>query len=188
MMAKIILHCILKICKCRFTRVIFGSTCSQFLSNATVNKHIERYDGIDADFDYNNFDFNSIEIFNKEIKSLTNLVTTETQCENIDNVIDVKKFSRFKKLSRVTASCLRFMNNVNNFDFKKHVNKESYVNSSKLNDSKTLWLKVNQRDLLKQGNVKRLENALHLKRDSKGLNCSISQISRAKPLPSDVHK
>ena len=32
-----------QICKYRFTRVIFGATCSQFLLNATVNNHIQKY-------------------------------------------------------------------------------------------------------------------------------------------------
>ena len=39
-----------KVCKYRFTRVIFGATCSQYLSNATVNKHIQKYANIDIDF------------------------------------------------------------------------------------------------------------------------------------------
>ena len=38
------------VCKYRFTRVIFGATCSQYLSNATVNKHIQKYANIDIDF------------------------------------------------------------------------------------------------------------------------------------------
>ena len=39
-----------QICKYRFTRVIFGATCSQFLLNATVDSHIEKYVNIDPDF------------------------------------------------------------------------------------------------------------------------------------------
>ena len=39
-----------KVCEYRFTRVIFGATCSQYLSNATVNKHIQKYANIDIDF------------------------------------------------------------------------------------------------------------------------------------------
>ena len=39
-----------QISKYRFTRVIFGATCSQFLSNATVNNHIQKYVILDPDF------------------------------------------------------------------------------------------------------------------------------------------
>ena len=39
-----------KVCEYRFTRVIFGATCSQYLSNATVIKHIQKYANIDIDF------------------------------------------------------------------------------------------------------------------------------------------
>ena len=39
-----------KIFKYRYARMIFGATCSQFLLNAIVNKHIERHRGINADF------------------------------------------------------------------------------------------------------------------------------------------
>ena len=39
-----------EICKYRFTRVIFGATCSQFLLNATVNDHIQKYVIPDPDF------------------------------------------------------------------------------------------------------------------------------------------
>ena len=38
------------LCKYRFTRVIFGATCSQFLLNATVNNYIEKYVNINPDF------------------------------------------------------------------------------------------------------------------------------------------
>ena len=66
---------------------------------------------------------NNIEIFNEEVKSSANLVATVMKCENIYNVVDVKKFSGFKKLLTVTVCCLRFMDNMKNCVFKKHVNK-----------------------------------------------------------------
>ena len=48
-----------------------------------------------------------------------------------------------------------------------------------MNDSKIIWLKVNLQDLVKQENLKDLENALHLKWDM-GLYCSTGQINRTK--------
>ena len=39
-----------EILKFRFTRVIFGATCSQFLLNGTVKTHAEKYDKVDPEF------------------------------------------------------------------------------------------------------------------------------------------
>ena len=39
-----------KVCKYRFTRVIFGATCSERLLNTTAYKHIQKYANIDIDF------------------------------------------------------------------------------------------------------------------------------------------
>ena len=34
----------------RFYRILFGATCSQFLLNATIGKHVSKYEKIDAEF------------------------------------------------------------------------------------------------------------------------------------------
>ena len=39
-----------EIVKYRFTRVIFGSSPSQFLLNGTVKTHVEKYEKIDPEF------------------------------------------------------------------------------------------------------------------------------------------
>ena len=82
--------------------------------------------------------FNNIEIFNEEVKSLANLVTTVMKCENVDIVVDVKKFNGFQKLLTGTTWCVQSMNNVKNFVLKKYVNNQGYVNSEEMNASKIL--------------------------------------------------
>ena len=34
----------------RFYRILFGATCSQFLLNATIGKHVSKYEKVDAEF------------------------------------------------------------------------------------------------------------------------------------------
>ena len=65
-----------KICKYGFTSVIFELACSQFLLNITVNKHIQRYCGIDAV---------------KRIKSKFYAYDLKTGITNVDEGIDLRK-------------------------------------------------------------------------------------------------
>ena len=37
-----------ELCKYRFTRVIFGASCSQFLLNATIENHVSKYAVLDT--------------------------------------------------------------------------------------------------------------------------------------------
>ena len=39
-----------ELCKYRFTRVIFGANCSQFLLNATIENHVSKYAVLDTEF------------------------------------------------------------------------------------------------------------------------------------------
>ena len=64
-------------------------------------------------------------------------------CENVNsiqNIIEIEKFSSYKKLLRVTSWVFRFIKNITK---KKDKNLLPYINADKL-EAKLLWLRVDQ--------------------------------------------
>ena len=60
-----------EILKYRFTRVIFGATCSQFLLNGTVKTHAEKYDKIDPEFSKKVLRHFYVDDFNSGVNNVT---------------------------------------------------------------------------------------------------------------------
>ena len=59
-----------KIMKYRFTRVIFGATCSQFLLNGIIKLHAEKYKEIDEEFSKRILRYFYVDDLNSSVKTL----------------------------------------------------------------------------------------------------------------------
>ena len=113
------------------------------------------------------------QVFQEEIKisSNANLLTCEN-VNSIQNIIDIEKFSSYKKLLRLTSWVFRFVRNITK---KKDKNLLPCISADEFEEAKSLWLRVNQLDL-----------CLHL--DDNGLYRSTGRLSQEKPLPCSITK
>ena len=117
--------------------------------------------------------------------SNVNLITCEStqNVNNIEKIIDIKRYSNFRKLLRVTSWILRFINNIKS----KVSGKESiftlYLNKEELANSKNLWLRANQRELVISDKFTDLQNSLRLQLHEDGLYRSTGRLNQGKSLP-----
>ena len=81
------------------------------------------------------------------IKTSRYLISGEKKI-NIQNIIDIKNFSTLKKLLIITSWVLRFTRNVKSRICDKKSNLKNYLNSGKISNSKNLWLKISQEELI----------------------------------------
>ena len=112
-----------------------------FLKNASVENNISRSN---SNTQLGKGDSLS-QVLQQEIKisSNANLLTCEN-VNNIQNIINIGKFSSYKKLLRVTSWVFRFIKNLTK---KKDKNLSPYINADELEEAKLLWLRVNQLEI-----------------------------------------
>ena len=112
-----------------------------FLKNASIENNISRSN---SNTQLEKGDFFS-QVFQQEIKisSNANLLACEN-VNNIQNIINIGKFSSYKKLLRVTSWVFRFIKNLTK---KKDKNLLPYMNADELEEAKLLWLRVNQLEI-----------------------------------------
>ena len=107
----------------------------------------------------------------------------EICCKDISSLIDIEKYSTLRRLMRVTCWILRFVRNV-------RINKDrtltKYISTDETRYAHKLWLKVNQRQLLKNENYENIRCALNLVEED-GLIRAHGRIQRAN-LPDEVRK
>ena len=101
------------------------------------NDHIKVENG--DSLDYNQDIFNS-EVFEKAVS----LHVLEKELFCIGNIMDVNKYSKLKKLLRITGWVRRFINNIRNKIKKKELNKKNYLIAEELKEALILWVKDNQ--------------------------------------------
>ena len=130
-----------KLCKYRFTRIIFGANCSQFLLNATFENHVSKYAVLDTEFVKKVRKKFYIDDLNTGVNSVKEgvelLKKIKVRCSEAQ--FNVRKFRSNNKELRTYFETLDNVNIVNNT-----VNKE--VGDSKINNEQKilgiLWGKI----------------------------------------------
>ena len=107
----------------------------------------------------------------------------EICCKDISSLIDIEKYSTLRRLMRVTCWILRFVRNVR---ISKDRTLTKYISTDETRYAHKLWLKVNQRQLLKNENYENIRCALNLVEED-GLIRAHGRIQRAN-LPDEVRK
>ena len=109
-----------------------------------------------------------------------NLAATEMETD-IANLIDLEKFSYFKKLCSIISYVLRFTKNLrNSVNTKKEENViESTITVEEFNSSERLWIKSSQLLLRQDENFNQLKKSLNLYEDNTGLWRSRMRLSEA---------
>ena len=112
-----------------------------FLKNASVENNISRSNS-NTQLEKG---YSLSQVFQQEIKIScnANLLTCEN-VNNIQNIINIGKFSSYKKLLRVTSWVFRFIKNLTK---KKDKNLLPYINADELEEAKLLRLRVNQLEI-----------------------------------------
>ena len=104
-----------ELCKYRFTRVIFGANCSQFLLNATIENHVSKYAVLDAEFvkKVPNTSVNSVK---EGVELVKNIKVRFSEAQS-----NVRKFRSNGQELRTYFKTLENVNIVNNTVYKEVV-------------------------------------------------------------------
>ena len=148
-----------------------------FLKNASIKNNISTSNSDTKPRKGDSFS----QLFQEEIKISSNahLLTCEN-VNSIQDIIDIEKFSSYKKLLRVKSWVFRIIRNDSK---KKDRNSLPYIRADELEEPKLLWLRVNQLDIKLNDNFKDLENSVRLRLDDNGLYRSAGRFSQGKGFP-----
>ena len=122
-----------ELCKYRFTRVIFGANCSQFLLNATIENHVSKYAVLDTEFVKKVRKKFYVDDLNTSVNSVKEGVelVKKIKVRFSEAQFNVRKFRSNSKELRTYFETLENVNIVNNT-----VNKE--VVDSKINNEQKI--------------------------------------------------
>ncbi|XP_065654791.1 uncharacterized protein LOC136081405 [Hydra vulgaris] len=76
--------------------------------------------------------------------------------------IDIERFSSYERLNRVTGWILRFVNNLKSHVQKTHVTMTPTLSADEIECAKILWVRYEQRDVMKSKNYKQFRRDLGL--------------------------
>ena len=98
---------------------------------------------------------------------------------SVDRLIDIAKFSDFKKLLRVTSYVLRFINNTRKKVQGVARKSSKYVTAEEMTESHTLWIKANQSYAKQNTEYKQLKIQLNCKTDENGIMRSYGRMKHS---------
>ena len=103
----------------------------------------------------------------------------------INNLVEIERYSNVKKLLCITAWILRFIKNV--CLKKDNRNLHTYTSSEERNVALSMWMKVNQRVLLKSTKYEDIKSSLNLIKNNDGIFRAYGRIQLAN-LPEETRK
>ena len=96
------------------------------------------------------------------------LIVKNHQTDNIQQTIDIDRYSNLYKLYRITALVFRMIHNIQTKD-KKEKLLYNYVTLKELRKAKTIWIKGNQSHLREHERYDELKNQLNLYEDDENI-------------------
>ena len=122
----------------------------------------------------------NIDLFHEEVLCKEVLVAAIEENETfIDSMIDIKRYSDFLKLLRVTALVYRFTVNLRKKVTKKSLTLCKYVTTKEMRIAKLLWLKCNQYYLMEAKDFESIKRNLNIRKDEAGLFRTFSRFNNA---------
>ena len=96
------------------------------------------------------------------------LIVKNHQTDNIQQTIDIDRYSNLNKLYRITALVFRFIHNIQTKDKKERL-LYNYVALKELRKAKTIWIKGNQSHLREHERYDELKNQLNFYGDNENI-------------------
>ena len=104
-------------------------------------------------------------LFKEELKTFT-VIHKTLDCGDINEIIEIRRFSCLLKLFRVTSFVIRFCKNIRAKLDKGTKELSKHVTSDEMRESRNLWIKANQRVLINNDNYEQLRIQLNCKKEN----------------------
>ena len=83
--------------------------------------------------------------FEKEVRITETMTFTTTELENIENIIDIHKYSELLRLDRITALFQRFCENLKASVAKQNIPRSRCLTAQEIRNARNLWIAAKQR-------------------------------------------
>ena len=124
-------------------------------------------------------------IFYEEINKSKYVFLNCVEEQNINQVININRYSKLSSLLRVTALVKRFIDNLKRKKKNQDLILHNYIIAEELDCILKLWIKDNQKTLINDGQFDNLKKSLFLQIDGEGIYRSMERIIKAE-LPYDT--